>query len=140
MHYILLNMYFFYPTFSLLLSYLLLLFMLFGSHTQYDLKDICYNKSFPYLEKVMLPVFSSVEYGVHVNSTSRFVVVFVTCVYVIFHHTKGLRQKVEMIVLVFNLLRKITKYIESALKIMCLYMVCYATLICVAYEKLQYML
>ena len=52
---------------SLSLSYLLLLFMLFGSHTQYDLKDICYNKSFPYLEKVMLPVFSSVEYGVHVN-------------------------------------------------------------------------
>ena len=52
---------------SLSLSYLLLLRMLFGSHTLYDLKDICYNKSFPYLEKVMLPVFSSVEYGVHVN-------------------------------------------------------------------------
>ena len=52
---------------SLSLSYLLLLLMLFGSHTLYDLKDICYNKSFPYLEKVMLPVFSSVEYGVHVN-------------------------------------------------------------------------
>ena len=52
---------------SLFLSYLLLLRMLFGSHTLYDLKDICYNKSFPYLEKVMLPVFSSVEYGVHVN-------------------------------------------------------------------------
>ena len=52
---------------SLSLSYILLLRMLFGSHTLYDLKDICYNKSFPYLEKVMLPVFSSVEYGVHVN-------------------------------------------------------------------------
>ena len=45
-----------------------------------------------------------------------------------------------MIVLVFNLLRKIAKYIESALKTMCLYMVCYATLICAAYQKLQYML